>query len=174
MADLVQLSEPWRKHLGTISAVLNKAPRVRWDRCIDDGGGVLHLYGWVDRDDGRADFVLLNVQRYSDVDFIDYAFYTSSPDAELTAELAKAIGITMDVHIPCKRIEEVFGGMVTNAIKLAPKTCDCEAAINGSKPGTDWLMGMERQDGEIVECPDCGKQWVHVCDEAEGCTWVPA
>lgn len=29
------------------------------------------------------------------------------------------------------------------------------------------------QDGDRYCCPDCGRRWVHVCDEAEGCYWVP-
>ncbi len=30
------------------------------------------------------------------------------------------------------------------------------------------------QDGDLWTCPDCDRRWVHVCDEAEGCSWVPA
>jgi hypothetical protein len=29
------------------------------------------------------------------------------------------------------------------------------------------------QDGEAWTCPKCGRKWVHVCDEAEGCCWEP-
>ena len=29
------------------------------------------------------------------------------------------------------------------------------------------------QDGEAWTCPRCGRAWIHVCDEAEGCWWEP-
>lgn len=113
-----ELTEPWRQHMQAIAKVLNAVKQVNWDRCIDSGGGVLRLYGWVERDDEHHDFVLLDVQRYSDVPTIDYTFATSCPDPELGAEMAKAIGIAMADHTPCLRVEEVFGGLVDNAIKL--------------------------------------------------------
>jgi hypothetical protein len=47
--------------------------------------------------------------------------------------------------------------------------CDCEQVI-----GKSFLISGYRQDGERVDCPSCGRDWVHVCDEAEGCTWVRA
>jgi hypothetical protein len=103
----------------TIAEVLNEVKRARWDRCIDLIG-VLRLYGWVEREDDHADFVVLDVQRYSDSPDLDYTFGTSSPDPALSAEVAAAIGIDVGDHVPCQRIEEVFGGMVTRAIKLAP------------------------------------------------------
>lgn len=37
-----------------------------------------------------------------------------------------------------------------------------------------FLVSGYRQDGERWTCPDCGKVWVHLCDEAEGCSWHPA
>lgn len=46
---------------------------------------------------------------------------------------------------------------------------DCEKS---ARPG--FLTDGYRQDGERWTCPDCGKVWVHACDEAEGCSWVPA
>jgi hypothetical protein len=30
------------------------------------------------------------------------------------------------------------------------------------------------KDGEQWICPTCGEQYVHVCDEAEGCCWEHA
>lgn len=37
-----------------------------------------------------------------------------------------------------------------------------------------FLTSGQRQDGERWKCPDCGRVWIHVCDEAEGCAWFPA
>lgn len=166
-----QLPEPWRPHMQKIAEVMSKVLCVRWDRCIP-GNAVLRLYGWVDRPDQHSDFVLLDVERYSEGPWLDFSFATSSSVAEVNAELAAALGIPLEDHVPCQRVEEVFGGLVANAIKLdAP--CDCQARINADR-GDDWLTSGERQDGELVECRNCGSSWVHVCDEAEGCTWVPA
>lgn len=47
--------------------------------------------------------------------------------------------------------------------------CNCEAVL-----GREFLTSGERQDGERVDCPRCGRDWVHICDEAEGCSWVRA
>lgn len=45
-----------------------------------------------------------------------------------------------------------------------PHSCE-----NSAPPG--FLTSGHRQDGERWVCPDCGAQWVHACDEAEGCSW---
>lgn len=168
-----ELSAHWRPHLAGLAQVMNKAKCVRWDRCID-GPDILRIYGWIDRPDGRADFVIIEAHRRTDVhrDEVvapDCYLLSSNADPDINAELAKAIDLDLGNFTPCQRIEEVFGGMVTNAIKLEPKTCDCEAAI-----GRDRLISCECTDGEQITCPSCGKKWVHVCDEAEGCSWVPA
>lgn len=115
-----ELSALWRPHLAAVAAVMNNVLRVRWDRAIE-GVEVLHLYGWVDRPDGRADFVMLGVEwrhRAGDGQPFELFTMTSSADPALNDELAKAIGVEPDDHADCQRIEEVFGGMVTNAIKL--------------------------------------------------------
>lgn len=56
------------------------------------------------------------------------------------------------------------GGGSHGAIK------ECEKAINTAKPG--YLISGWRQDGEEITC-ECGQRFVHVCDEAEGCSWIP-
>lgn len=115
-----ELPSLWRPHLQAIAEVMGKVLRVRWDRMID-GGHVLRFYGWVDRPDGRADFVLLDVEwRAGIVGQLDFSTSTSSADPALNAELAHALGLDPDDHEPCKRIEEVFGGLVPNAIRLTP------------------------------------------------------
>jgi hypothetical protein len=52
---------------------------------------------------------------------------------------------------------------------------NCEAFDPGLANGTgySYLQSGYRQDGEEWTCPACGKTWVHVCDEAEGCAWYP-
>lgn len=39
-------------------------------------------------------------------------------------------------------------------------------AIHGPLTAGTW------QEGTVLTCR-CGKSWVHVCDESEGCSWVP-
>ena len=163
------LPAQWRPFIEPLAKVMNLVPQVRWDRCIplDD---LIRIYGWVERPDGRADFVIFEswlVEGRPELNF-----FTSSPDPELATTIATALGIAINDHVDCQRIEEVFGGMVTNAIKL-DDPCDCEAAIEAEK-GAGWLRRCTCEDGEKVSCPACGKGWVHICDEAEGCSWVPA
>ena len=37
-----------------------------------------------------------------------------------------------------------------------------------------FLVSGHRVNGEVWACPVCGRRWVHVCDEAEGCAWFTA
>lgn len=167
-----QLPPRWRPLLSKIAILMNAVPQVRWDRCVA-GEHELRLYGWMDRPDDHADFVVLDVWPGGEGQpATQCAFLTSSPDPTLTEVIAKAIGIPTDDHSPCKRIEEVFGGMVTNAIELAPD-CKCEDSIHRIY-GDGWLFKGFHGHGDKINCPDCRKEWIHVCDEAEGCTWVPA
>lgn len=48
-------------------------------------------------------------------------------------------------------------------------THNCEQALtdaHGSLTSGFW------QEGAVLTC-SCGREWVHVCDEAEGCCWMP-
>jgi hypothetical protein len=44
----------------------------------------------------------------------------------------------------------------------------CDAEIRATGPSS--LIAL---DGDLWAC-SCGRLWVHICDEAEGCYWVPA
>lgn len=44
---------------------------------------------------------------------------------------------------------------------------DCGRELKLKYPGE-----AKAKDGERWKC-SCGKVWEHVCDEAEGCYWVP-
>ena len=52
-----------------------------------------------------------------------------------------------------------------------PNLLSCECRMHAA-PG--FLYSGLRQDGERWVCPNCALVWVHVCDEAEGCSWLPA
>lgn len=99
---------------------LNRLPFVAWDRLVDwclpgedDHHGV-SAFGWVDRPDGRADFVLVAVSSW---DPDHPGFNTSS------AALSELIGETLNPgqpHFPCQRVEHALGDLVENKIVLDP------------------------------------------------------
>ena len=39
-------------------------------------------------------------------------------------------------------------------------------------PATINLYSNTLEDGARYQCAGCGRDWVHVCDEAEGCRWI--
>ena len=51
-----------------------------------------------------------------------------------------------------------------------PADCKCEREIERAR-GPNFLIRSECKDGERVTCPGCKAVYVHVCDEAEGCSW---
>ena len=46
--------------------------------------------------------------------------------------------------------------------------CNCEAMAP-----VGFLASGYHQDGDTWTCPGCRRRYVHVCDEAEGCSWEP-
>jgi hypothetical protein len=53
-------------------------------------------------------------------------------------------------------------------VRTHRQRCRCEThAPRG------FLLSGDRIDGEVWTCPRCGQEWVHECDEADGCTWTP-
>ena len=44
---------------------------------------------------------------------------------------------------------------------------DCDRVLNRTYPSH-----AQAQDGERWRCT-CGNEFEHVCDEAEGCSWIP-
>lgn len=88
-----------------ITETLNKFPEVKWDRF----GGDLHalgIYGWIDREDGKRDFILIAF-----MDGVATSMGTSS--AKFSAVFADRLDLT---HGPCNRVEDHFKNV--NAIKL--------------------------------------------------------
>lgn len=45
----------------------------------------------------------------------------------------------------------------------------CKAEIEK----TGLVFRARHKDGERWDCPQCGKTWEHICDEADGCAWYP-
>lgn len=94
---------------------MNRLPQVRWDRCVlHDSSGV--TYGWIDRADGRSDFVQLDFQwgtttglAGESVSWLAVGLSTSS------AEHSSAMNDMLELgagHKDCERIEDVFGEKV--------------------------------------------------------------
>lgn len=105
-----------------IADVCNRLPRVRWDRTAGDDESRV-VYGWVDRDDGRADFVVLTFDLADPVDGVDYLVGFTTSSAEHSDEFHRALfgRQAADEHYPCERVEDVFGALVRHRIKLKAK-----------------------------------------------------
>lgn len=101
-----------------IADVLNRLPFVRWDRFVEIDRGVLvdqvRAYGWIDRGDGRSDFVVAD---FDLSDPIMVGFVTSSDrHSEEIGELV--YGVRVEGHVPCQRVESVFGDLVHSKVVL--------------------------------------------------------
>ena len=58
-----------------------------------------------------------------------------------------------------------------NAPRKASSTVEdvfwcCRSNLSIFAPSDGWA-----KDGETWKCPTCGEEYVHVCDESEGCSW---
>lgn len=96
--------------IDVIKKTLDSLPFVRWDRYVDYDveflGKGAQFYGWIDRDDGKHDFIILAFipQEGYDNDLFHY-FVTSSKTYD--PQIAKILYGT-DPTEPCQRIEWVF------------------------------------------------------------------
>jgi hypothetical protein len=102
--------ERWEEEFPRIAAKLNEMPQVRWDRFVTYQN-VTRVFGWIDREDGRADFVLCDF--YSNMG--DPTILTSDPCFHPALEQD---GFEWE---PCRRVEEFMSG-VEQAIRLTPPT----------------------------------------------------
>lgn len=87
-----------------VSIWMNKLPLVKWDRTlrIDE---VLYVYGWIDRPDGRSDFVSL---RFANLNYdLPPELVTSA--AKYSLKLHQLLEYT---PIDCKRVSDMFGDKV--------------------------------------------------------------
>lgn len=69
-------------------------------------------------------------------------------------------------------ISEGNAGVRLSGSKAAPLSLlrhsneQCEESLERTYPNHS-----QAEDGERWQC-ECGRVWVHICDEAEGCCWV--
>lgn len=116
LAEVDGAAEPWSPE--DITAILNLHPEVRWDRWSTPHNGIegdIGVFGWVDRPDGRADFVLYKFPAGGDA-----WWSTSSPEFG---------GAQHDE--PCRRVEDAFPEVV-NVVRLAS---DLTAGDKGENDG---------------------------------------
>jgi hypothetical protein len=106
---------PFKTPKDKAAAVLNKLPEVRWDRCVRRMERVT-AFGWIDREDGRSDFVVVYIDHHGAA-----GFATSS--AKYSREFSERLFGTSEGHRDCERIEDVFGDLVPNKVALAASQC---------------------------------------------------
>jgi hypothetical protein len=104
-----------------IADLMNLFPEVRWDR-VSGVRERFFVYGWLDREDGRADFANLILELHDD-DSLTHQFQTSSAERseEFCRRLELYCGAEPDSpsdHAPCQRVEDLFGDLVPGAIAL--------------------------------------------------------
>jgi len=103
----------------TLAQSLNRMPFVRWDRFAEDGSaegpGDVSIYGWIDRDDGRSDFVLLECELRDDGWAIGYT--TSS--ALYSEKIGELLYDVEQAHYPCQRVDVEFGDLVDHKVVLS-------------------------------------------------------
>lgn len=92
--------------------ILNRLPIVKWGRSVpwEDGAGLV-AYGWIDRDDGRSDFVL--VAFLWPAEPLSFTFWTSS--AKHSAEIMELLCGDSAGHVDCERAAEVLPGLERTA-----------------------------------------------------------
>lgn len=92
-----------------IEMTLNLLPEVAWDRFSGMYDSFCEVFGWVRREDGKSDFVLLQFDK-GEV----YGISTSS--AKYSAEFSHRLGFD---HSDCKRVEHSMPNV--NCIHLQTK-----------------------------------------------------
>lgn len=92
-----------------MALALNSLPYVRWDRCIRHDDGTV-AYGWISRDDGRDDFVVLKFDASGELEE-----FTSS-SARYSRQLYATLIGDDEGHTECERITEVFGDAIANTV----------------------------------------------------------
>jgi hypothetical protein len=84
-----------------LEQVASEVP-VEWDRYVEDEDSY-SVYGWIQRSDGKRDFVLVNIKE----DLGTYvSFVTSS--AKYSRKLTEVIYGETSEHIDCQKVENLY------------------------------------------------------------------
>lgn len=114
--------EDWIRRAPEMAKLMNRAEGVRWDR-FTAWGNMIRVYGWLDRDDGRADFVLVDFYAPEEEGGdLDHSWVSSSP-----AFLLKAAGEEYGDHVPCRRVETSFGALIDEKVEIECKQLSPDA-----------------------------------------------
>ena len=87
-----------------VEEALAKLPYVKWDRWTGELGSEdgIAVYGWIARDDSKADFVWMRIDNDG-----PWMFATSS--AQYSEDISKRLNFQgSSGHHPCKRVEDFF------------------------------------------------------------------
>lgn len=92
-----------------VADTMNRLPYVRWDRLAtarrEDGLLDAAVYGWIERDDGPPDFVVLL--------FEGAAVGSVTSSAKHSEEIDATLHGNADGHVPCQRVEDVLPGVAS-------------------------------------------------------------
>jgi hypothetical protein len=94
-----------------LAEIMNQLTEVKWDRCTGVGGRAGSVFGWIERPDGRADFIV--------VGWLGGKVWYTTSSAEFSREFSRRLVGTDKDHRDCERVEDVFGGDVTRKVILA-------------------------------------------------------
>jgi hypothetical protein len=95
---------------------MNALPYVRWDCLVQSSDTDVVVYGWIQRADGRRDFVVMSLTAPVGDKAGMVVFTTSS--AKHSHDIGVRLGLTEAgaPHLECERVDEVFGGLVKESI----------------------------------------------------------
>lgn len=102
--------------LDAIAERCNRLPEVAWDRCvIHDEFGFAGVYGWITRDDGHLDFVVLSFTwgettglQGETLVWFSVGFTTSS--AKYSPSIHERLGFESE-HTDCQPVGDVLAGL---------------------------------------------------------------
>jgi hypothetical protein len=94
-------------------------------------------------------------------------FLRTDDDDEVVTAVADAVASVLGSE-PSPSVSQQETG---DGVQHDPSVCEREIKAMLERDGRPSLKYGGWQDGDELTCPSCGARWVHVCDEAEGCSW---
>ena len=102
--------------VAAIAERLNLLDEVRWDRFTAYANEVT-VYGWIDRGDGRSDFVLITFAINDLDDSIRWEqWFTSS--AACSQSIYQRLSGRTEGHVDCQRVDQTFGRLVRHTASM--------------------------------------------------------
>lgn len=129
-----------------ITKKLNDFPSVRWDRFTEDGTYIT-AYGWIERTDGKSDFLLISFD-----DGVPWFWSTSSALHSKSFSTIMGLGADSTGHQDCQHIKEHFSTVV-NFVKRNWRKFD--ALGQPVCPGCGELTNSAYAVHEYLPCWNC-------------------